>query len=223
MTLEDKVLEIIDNLELEESELLQLALESYMSAKEEARAEKTQRALKAAESAKRHLESTLVKYKKNAEEESFKTIVSVHKYLTGVGYKVSERTISNHIKNGYFSPRDGVYRRTDVDAYAEKHLQQMDDDGYVGEKMKADIHQKHLRSQMLEVELQRKRGELIEREKVGREFAARIVALRQDLDDVFSTLPDQLDGKSKNEQRQILSKQKSFILARYARALEAVK
>jgi hypothetical protein len=178
--------------------------------------------MRAAEGAKRHLESMVDKYSAHITEETFKTVKAVHKYLKAAGYKVSERTIYNHVSEGDLTDKAGLYHRTDVDAYAKNCLTQAEG-GYADEKLRAEIKQKHLRSSMLEVELEQKKGKLIDRATVGREFAARIVALRQDLSEVFASLPTLLDGKTAAEQRELLTERQNYILSKYSSKLESVK
>ena len=222
MNLEEKVKELVLVLQADEAELLSIASEAYNKAKAQAMEQGTQKALKGAEGTKRHLEALIRKYSKEPEE-AFKTLKAVHKYLKTAGYKVSERTLYNHIELKYFSDKNGIYHRRDVDEYAESYLTKTEDSNFADEKLKAEIKQKQLRSDMIAVDLAQKRGELIDRAIVGREFAARIVALRQALSDVFTSLPLLMDGKTITEQRAILKEKETYILASYARRLECLK
>ncbi|MGE4268213.1 MAG: hypothetical protein AB7F25_12320 [Deferribacterales bacterium] len=221
MSIEEQALKLIDELKEHEAELLSTALIAYQNARTGAKENGKTANVKALEAATRQLQRLL---EKHTNMESFKNTAAVHKYLVDMGYKVSKRSLYNHIDSGALKLMSGKYLKSDVDAYAENHLTLKEGSGgYAEQKIQAEIEQKNVRTELIKIELDQKRGLLVERDKVGQEFAARIATLAADLDrsaDVISLL---IVGKSSAEVRKIIREQHMHVMSKYAQKLESVK
>jgi len=221
MTIEEQALKLIEELKEHEAELLATALVAYQSARIAAKESKKTSDVKSLDTATRQLQKLIDKH---THVESFKTTAAVHKYLVEMGYKISKRTLYNHIDNGALKLVAGKYLKADVDAYADNHLTVKEGSGgYAEQKLQADIEQKNVRTELIRIELQQKQGELIERNKVGQEFATRIATLAADLDRAADVISLLIVGKSGQEVRKIIRDQHLHVLRKYSQVLECVK
>lgn len=223
MTLEERALDLIQALNVDESELLSAVLSAYQEARTVALDTKKTKDVKELETATRALEKYLEKHEQKTSGEFFKSVAAVHRYLKDMGYKISQSTLYSHIDSKSLLANGGKYYRRDVDRYAENFLTKVVEGSVADRKAAADIEQKNARTEMLNMKLAEMRGQLIQREKVGQEFAARIGTLARDLDLAADNLAASLVGKTSLEIKKLIREQHRYILTKYCRKLECVR
>lgn len=220
MSIVETALELMKKVSGDDADMLSLAVSSYQTAKTEATAKPVQQNVRAATRALKTLEDLVKELNSTVFKDSFSKVNDVHKYLIGEGYAITLRTIYNHIEKNYLKADGGVYKRSDVDEYAEEHLG--DNSSMSLQKLKAEVHQRKLRSALMEQQLKEREGKLINREVVGQEFAARIEEFRRGFEEIEATLPVVLAGMEPEEIRDTLKRKFDHMLLGYSRKLEAL-
>lgn len=157
----------------------------------------------------------------------FKTITDVYKYLTGAGYAVAERTIYEHKKQGKLEASADGYLKRDVDSYASKYLKRVQESeerlSYAEKKAKAEAEYKEIKTEKEKLYIDEALGRLIDRDAVAREFAGRIELVKRYLDELVSSVPALLIGKTEKEIRDVLRIKVDYVMEQYAAELELLK
>lgn len=164
----------------------------------------------------------------------FKSITKVYEYLKGLGYLIAERTLYEHKKQGKLLESDKGYRRYDVDLYASKYLQKkvfvdITNSGedtilsYAEQKAQAETEYKKIKTEKERLAIDEAMGRLISREVVAREFAGRIELIKRYLEDLVSSVPPILEGKTEREIRDILKDKINYVFMQYSAELELLK
>lgn len=157
----------------------------------------------------------------------FKTITDVYKYLTGAGYAVAERTIYEHKKQGKLEASADGYLKRDVDSYASKYLKRVQEYeerlSYAEKKAKAEAEYKEIKTEKEKLYIDEALGRLIDRDAVAREFAGRIELVKRYLDELVSSVPALLIGKTEKEIRDVLRIKVDYVMEQYAAELELLK
>lgn len=118
----------------------------------------------------------------------FDSLMDVIAFLDMDGWKISKSTAYEHKDEGKVRPgADGKYSLATVQKYAQDHLQRKDggSPGVINlqeDKLRGHIRQISADAEMRELKLQERRGELIPREHVEVELAARAGDLKTHLD-----------------------------------------
>lgn len=123
-------------------------------------------------------------------EELFRNVNQVVKHLRDLGYTVAYNTVKKHIEDGAIRPRQGGgWTARQVEAYARNvwsHKRAADaspeadtpdvdiEPGAAEERTRADARLKTLQAERAELNLERERGNLIQRRDVDSELAARM-------------------------------------------------
>ncbi len=124
----------------------------------------------------------------SAGENTFASIVDVVAHLDTEGWKISKSTAYEHRDDGKIRPgTDGKYTLSTVQEYARKHLQRKDGGSIAAtnlqeEKLRGQIRQISTDAEMRELKLKERQGELIPRDHVEIELAARAGDLKTHLD-----------------------------------------
>lgn len=119
----------------------------------------------------------------------FDSLMDVIDYLDASGWKISKSTAYEHKDAGKIRPGgDGKYTMATVMEYARQHLQRKDGGGsdekanLQEQKLTEEIRRISSDAEMRELKLKERRGELISREHVEIELAARAGDLKTHLD-----------------------------------------
>lgn len=209
------------------AEVLSSAYKEMLTAKERAASGKSAD-IKDFQGRNAALEKSVAEFEAMYKTDTFKNLSAVYSYLAEQGYKIANRTIYQHKNEGKLkSGDDGVYLKKNVDEYAEKYLELLDNENGSGslidQKNEAEIKLKQLRGQREQILIDEAMGRLISRDKVGREFAARIEEIKRGFEEIENTLPELLEGKNAHEIRETIKWKHDYILEQYSRKLEAVR
>lgn len=147
--------------------------------------------LKNYEAAKRALEE-FQKRKANpegSENQKFKTLFQVFKYLQNEGWKISKSAF--YEKAYMIKKTNGVYLKKDIDVFAKKFLRKTDapdieDD--IDKKIQAEIRKLTAEAEKKELEVQKLRGELVERWEVEQQLADRAAFLKSSIQEFFHSM-----------------------------------
>lgn len=119
----------------------------------------------------------------------FDNLMDVATFLEADGWKISKTTLYEHKEAGKIRKgTNGKYSLTDVQEYSRQYLQRKDgsqvDDktNFQEQKLREEIRRISSDAAMRELKLQERRGELIPREEVEVELAARAGDLKTHLD-----------------------------------------
>jgi len=121
-------------------------------------------------------------------ETTFASLMDVVTHLDTAGWKISKSSAYEHKDEGKIRPGvDGKYTLSAVQEYARQHLQRKDGSSPTTANLQEDKLRGHIRqisadAEMRELKLQERRGELIPREHVEVELAARAGDLKTHLD-----------------------------------------
>lgn len=121
-------------------------------------------------------------------EQTFDSLMDVVAHLDTAGWKIGKSTAYEHKDDGKIRPGgDGKYTLSTVQKYAQDHLQRKDGGSPTAtnlqeEKLRGQIRQISTDAEMRELKLLERRGELIPREHVEVELAARAGDLKTHLD-----------------------------------------
>lgn len=113
----------------------------------------------------------------------FKTIKEVADYLKANGWKVSQKTVYNHHKEGRIRPnKDGIFELKAVQKYASQlkrveTVQKLEETEKYSEKLNQEIENLRLRNEREALKLQRERQEVLTWEQMYLEFAGRFAVL----------------------------------------------
>jgi hypothetical protein len=124
----------------------------------------------------------------SADEQTFDSIMDVVAFLDTDGWKIGKSTAYEHKDEGKIRPGiDGKYTLSTVQEYARQHLQRKDGSNPIAanlqeDKLRGQIKMISADAEMRELKLQERRGELIPREHVEVELAARAGDLKTHLD-----------------------------------------
>lgn len=219
-----KAEQLTDELSATDAGIVQTAIERYReSEKTSARTGKVKDA-QAFRKAEQNLKKLIAMYSEDTGIEVFRVKRDIHAYLDERGYKVSERTVYDHIKCGRLKEQpSGGFLRSDVDKYAEEYLGKRTEKTAEQMRVDADTELKRERTRRERMLNDIRVGSLISRDKVGEEFAARIVELTQAHENLIENLPHQIAGRTEPEVRDILSSAFRKIMLSYSRKLEAVR
>lgn len=213
-----------DELPATDAGIVKIAVESYREAERlSARSGKVKDA-QAFRKAEQNLKKLIAMYSEDSAPDTIRTKRDVHAYLVARGYKVSDRTVYDHISNDKLTEQDsGGFLRSDVDKYAETYLRKRAEKSSEQIRIDADTELKRERTRREKMNNDLLAGNLISREKVGEEFAARIVELTQAHENLIENLPHQISGRTEPEIRDILSAAFRKIMLSYSRKLESVR
>lgn len=121
-------------------------------------------------------------------EENFASLMDVISFLDADGWKISKSSAYEHKDEGKIRPgTDGKYTLSAVQKYAQVHLPRKDGGSPTAinlqeEKLRGQIRQISTDAEMRELKLKERQGELIPREHVEVELAARAGDLKTHLD-----------------------------------------
>ncbi len=215
---------LIDDLSATDAEIVRTAIASYSEAERfSARSGKVKDA-QAFRKAEQNLKKLIAMYSEDGTPDTIRTKREVHAYLVSRGYKVSERTVYDHISDGKLTEQaSGGFLRSDVDRYAETYLRKRAEKSSEQIRIDADTELKRERTRREKMNNDQLAGNLISREKIGAEFAARIVELTQAHENLIENLPHQIAGRTEPEIRDMLSAAFRKIMLSYSRKLESVR
>jgi len=114
-------------------------------------------------------------------------VLEVLAYLQETGWKASKSTLYQHKNENLFRPdRSGLFLASEIDRYASIHLERLDGSGQdnvdlARAKAEEELLRLQLQTQRMDLELQQRRGELMERATVNRALAFRAAVFRRDL------------------------------------------
>lgn len=207
------------------AEVLESAYKEMLRAKERAASGKSAD-IKDFQGRAATLEKSVAEFEAMYKTDTFKNLSAVYSYLAEQGYKIANRTIYQHKDEGKLkSGEDGVYLKKNVDEYAEKYLELLENGSgsgsLVDQKNEAEIKLKQLRAEREQILIDEAMGRLIPRLDVGREFAARIEEIKRGFEEIENTLPELLEGKNAHEIRETIKWKHDYILEQYSRKLEA--
>ena len=219
-----KAEQLTDELSATDAEIVQTAIESYREAEKISAKTGKVKDAQAFRRAEQNITRLIVMYSSGTEKDSFRVKRDVHAYLEDRGFKVSERTVYGHIALGKLKEQpSGGFLRADVDKYAEEYLHKRTEKTAEQIRVDADTELKRERTRRERMLNEIREGSLISRDRVGEEFAARIVELTQAHENLIENLPHQIAGRLEPEIRDILSTAFRKIMLSYSRKLESVK
>ena len=135
--------------------------------------------------------------KEQAATDTFATQQDVLAYLKAGGYKIEKSALSNHVRTRLLIKKDGVFRRKDVDSYADLHLQSGATGQKAADKKTSELQERKLRAECVrteeqalkaKIEREASEGKLIPRDDVELELAGRAVALEAGYDHMVYTM-----------------------------------
>jgi hypothetical protein len=215
---------LLDTLTSTDAAILQTAMDNYKEAERKAASARVAD-IKKLRTETNNLSALVSIYSESDDDEGFTKKTAIHEYLLNKGYKVGERTLYDHIKFGKLqasSDDGGVFLKSDVDEYAERYLRQTANKSSEQQRVEADVDLKRERARRERLQNDVMEGKLISREKVGAEFASRIMEMNQAHEGLVNTLPHELAGKSEPEIRDILKEAFRRLFIGYCRKLEEV-
>lgn len=165
----------------------------------------------------RVLESELKKIRRGDEDERPDLLTSFDEAAEYCG--VSKRTISYHLKRGNISQNpDGTFNREVLDAYLKKYGRAMtpnaDKDPATVKRERADLRYRVAKAKREEMAVKEAEGRLIDWPTVRTGWGRRVVMVTQGLDAMVDRLPPMIEGRKKNEIRNILRDE--FNILRYS-------
>lgn len=129
--------------------------------------------------------------------DTFATQQDVLAYLKAGGYKIEKSALSNHVLKRKLIRKSGVFRRKDVDSYADLHLQSGATGQTAADKKTIALQERKLKAECLrteeqalkaKIEREASEGKLIPRDDVELELAGRAVALEAGYDHMVYTM-----------------------------------
>lgn len=116
---------------------------------------------------------------------SFTNIAQVLDYLKETGWKVTKTSLYRHQQEAKFVPRDGLFRKTDIDRYAKTWLKQRATgkklneaaDDLQRQKLERELRRLDVEIKQRELSYDRDAGRLIPREQMEIELAGRAAIL----------------------------------------------
>jgi phage terminase Nu1 subunit (DNA packaging protein) len=124
--------------------------------------------------------------KEQAAPDTFATQQDVLVYLKAGGYKIEKSALSNHVRTRLLIKKQGVFRRQDVDKYADLHLQSGATGQKAADKKLAGLQERKLKAETDRTEEQARKaklereameGKMLPRADVELELAARAVVI----------------------------------------------
>lgn len=116
----------------------------------------------------------------NPEAQTFKNLLEVLDYLQAEGWKISKSTLYEKSYAIKKQP-DGAYLKKNIDDFAAKFLRKLDgsdtEEIDIAEKIKAEIRKLTAEAEKREIEVQRLKGEVVDRYEVEQQFADRAAFL----------------------------------------------
>jgi len=126
--------------------------------------------------------------------EALESLHAVMRYLQGKGYKIKKSAIYNHKTAGKIRPnKEGKYLLTDVEKYAQAHLQRSDGSPSPGqvldkaqkERAEAETRERTARARHWELRTGSLENKLVPRELFENEIAGRAAIFRTDGENFF--------------------------------------
>ena len=126
--------------------------------------------------------------------EQFENAREVHAWLSGQGWKCSERTVYNHIRDLKLKPdQDGLFGLAAVRKYAKAFLRRVDgaakDSDLVEQErlrlLSGKAKEAQLKAELTEIKLKVERGELVPKDKVDEILISGVSVLKASMGQFF--------------------------------------
>lgn len=133
------------------------------------------------------------------DKQAFRNILEVLDYLQMAGWKIQKSALYSK-QYAIKKQPDGSMLKKDVDDFAGRFLRKLDgsdtEEGDFSKKIEAEIRKLTAEAEKKEIEVQRLRGEVVDRSEVEQQLAARAAFLKNSLEGFFHSMAPRLIEKA---------------------------